>query len=194
MAKLNIGLDNAVLELTIWDKAGLEVAQTAKVKQIIEYPDTLYIDVVFLDDTKARIHLYDQKYTWKTLEEKYNATPTTELYPGKYTSQNGKWYFSCNTKDSVLVGARTNTSTCGLFGVVNVPVTMEQLVALENNGRLTLGFGDTPSMYIIPKPQWNDIFKNTEYVVFNPGETCVVFATTDMGQQPNVIRFHMDFE
>lgn len=123
-----------------------------------------------------------------------NEKATTDCQPGKYTSQNGKWYFSCETEDSVLIGEKTSNSTCPLFGVVNIPVTMDQLVALEDKGKLTLGFGDTPSMYVISKMKWNAIFKGTEYIAHNPGEAHVIFATTDAGQVPNVIRFHMDFE
>lgn len=190
---INKNKDGKLLLLQLHNKDNLNICTEIKVKQYIEYPgNNTCLDTILEDGTPKRFNLYDIVYGHITLEEKYNE-PTTERYPGKYASENGKWYFSCDTGDSALVGAKTTDSTCPLFGIINVPVTMEQLVDLEDFGEILIGPGDSPTMYSITTTAWNNILRGTPYTT-DEDEGSVVFCTTDSGTQTFVIRFHIGFE
>lgn len=122
---------------------------------------------------------------------------TIEFHPGKYASQTGKWYFSCDAGDSVLVGImKPGKWTCPVLGLEKhmLPWSLWQQIC-DKSLRIRAGSWSECSMFLADAELWN---KLTGQEVDQPK---VLLVETDHAADDEngetvfcVLRLHMEFE
>jgi hypothetical protein len=70
--------------------------------------------------------------------------PTYDPEPGKHASQTKKWYMSCDSGESVLVGMQEpNEWICPVLGLERYNISLADLVKLENASKITCGAAES---------------------------------------------------
>lgn len=112
----------------------------------------------------------------------------TEIRPGRFASETGNWYFSCDTGREVLVGIqRKKQWTCPIVGMRQYRVSDVKRARLRDASITIAGVLRSISLSL-----WNEILGLREL----PGwgeleEEPVVFLETDTEY---VVRLHSSFE
>lgn len=111
--------------------------------------------------------------------------------PGKYDSEKGHWYFSCDEGDGVLVGVKTSHSTCPILGLMEIPCTEEQLVLLEHSSKVI----DGTNIFAIDTFMWDQILQREDRKTWGEPKM-IAWMETDMcgGEDGKIYRLHHAFE
>lgn len=126
---------------------------------------------------------------------------TVDISPGKYTSEKGEWYLSCDSGDHVLLGIQKPKEwTCPVMALTKVPLTSEQVGELEGESEIIYGPDDAGGFRRCTAEHWEKVTgekleKDPEIdgpnFLFNVNMTHVLYLTTDADY---VVKFDLAFE
>ncbi len=128
-----------------------------------------------------------------------------ETNPGRFSSENNKWYFSCAERSSVLVGMKGSDTdqsdpvrpreydwTCPIVGLDRYPVSDDQIALLNCDGEMIVGNDTGIGIWRISKKRWNEITGiQIDLEEWGNETNNVAFLTTDTEE---VVRLHFAFE